>query len=113
MCSVGGSSVGPLNGVPRGVCESGSGAADESTGLRLGIGDLALVPAPWDIDEAVKEVRWAKDHGLRGILMPVMWGDKAPYHHPRYDPIWAVCQELEMVIHFHSGPAAHTDYFGP
>jgi predicted TIM-barrel fold metal-dependent hydrolase len=41
-----------------------------------------------------------------------MWGDHPPYHHPRYEPLWQVCEELEMPIHFHSGPAEQDQYFG-
>ena len=74
---------------------------------------LACVPVFWDVDDAVAEIRWAKEHGLRGIILPPMWGKQAPYHHPRYDPVWAACQDHEMVIHFHSGPAPSEDYFGP
>jgi predicted TIM-barrel fold metal-dependent hydrolase len=74
---------------------------------------VALVPALWDVDEAVREVRWAREHGLRGILLPCMWGKNAPYHHPKYDPLWAACQDHDVVIHFHSGPAPTEDYFGP
>ena len=73
---------------------------------------VAVVPATWDVDEAVREVRWARDNGLRNIMIPVLWGPHAPYHHPRYDPLWAVCQELDVVIHFHSGPAPAEEYFG-
>ncbi len=73
---------------------------------------VAIVPALWDVDEAVREVRWARDKGLRGVLLPCMWGKLAPYHHPKYDPLWAACQELGLVIHFHSGPAPTEDYFG-
>ena len=31
---------------------------------------------------------------------------------PKYEPIWSVCEELDVVIHFHSGPAPSEDYFG-
>ncbi|MEZ4333962.1 MAG: amidohydrolase family protein [Myxococcota bacterium] len=72
---------------------------------------LAVVPALWDVEVAVREVRWARHHGLRGILIPVMWGRQPPYHLRRYDPLWQVCSELEMPVHFHSGPAARDDYF--
>jgi len=72
---------------------------------------LAVVPALWDVDEAVREVHWAREHGLRGILLPVMWGNRPPYHLRCYDPLWAACAENEMVVHFHSGPAPQTDYF--
>jgi len=74
---------------------------------------VAIVPALWDVDEAVKEVRWARENGLGAIMIPVMWGKFPAYHHPRYDPLWAVCQELGVVINFHSGPSPHEDYFGP
>ncbi len=73
---------------------------------------VAVVPALWDVDEAVREVQWARDNGLRGALLPCMWGKLSPYHHPKYDPLWAACQDLGMIIHFHSGPAPTTDYFG-
>ncbi len=76
---------------------------------RLGV---ALVPALWDVGEAVREVRWAREYGLAGILLPCMWGKHAPYHHPKYDPLWAACQDHGVVIHFHSGPAPTEDYFG-
>ncbi|MCR9096273.1 MAG: amidohydrolase [bacterium] len=72
---------------------------------------LAIVPALWDVDEAIAEVRWARKNGLRGVMLPVMWGTQPPYHLDRYDPLWAVCAELEMPIHFHSGPSPKEDYF--
>ncbi len=73
---------------------------------------VAIVPALWDVDEAVKEVRWARQNGLGSILIPNLWGKLAPYHHPKYDPLWAVCEELDVVIHFHSGATPREDYFG-
>jgi predicted TIM-barrel fold metal-dependent hydrolase len=73
---------------------------------------VAIVPALWDVEEAVAECRWAREHGLRGVLLPVMWGKLTPYHHPKYDPLWAACQELELVAHFHSGSSPMSDYFG-
>ncbi len=76
---------------------------------RLGV---AVVPATWDVDEAVAEVRRVRAEGLRSIMIPVMWGPHAPYHHPKYDPLWAVCEELDVVVNFHSGPAPQEEYFG-
>ena len=73
---------------------------------------LAQVPAFWDVDESLREIRWAREHGLRGVLLPHLWVDQAPYHHPRYEPMWALCQELGMVVHFHSGAAPASDYYG-
>jgi predicted TIM-barrel fold metal-dependent hydrolase len=71
---------------------------------------IAITPILWDIDEAVNEIRWARRNGLRGILIPSMWGSQDAYHHPRYEPIWQVCEELEMVMHLHSGAAPMRDY---
>ena len=73
---------------------------------------VAVVPATWDVAEAVKEVRWARDNGLGSIMLPVMWHDHAPYSDACYDPLWAICQELDVKIHFHSGPAPMEEYFG-
>jgi len=73
---------------------------------------VAIVPALWDIDLAVREVRWARANGLRGIMLPCLWGRFPPYHHPRYEPIWSVCEEQDVVVHWHSGPAPSEEYFG-
>jgi len=71
---------------------------------------VAIVPVLWDIETALAEIRWAKANGLRGILIPSRWGKQDAYHHPKYEPIWALCEELEMVVHVHSGAAPMEDY---
>jgi predicted TIM-barrel fold metal-dependent hydrolase len=71
---------------------------------------VAIVPILWDVDEAVREVRWARQNGLRGILIPSMWGKLDAYHHPKYEPVWAACEALDLVIHLHSGAAPMQDY---
>jgi predicted TIM-barrel fold metal-dependent hydrolase len=71
---------------------------------------IAICPMLWDVDEAVKEVRWAAQNGLRGILIPTTWGKLDAYHHPKYDPVWAECQELGLVVNIHSGAAPMNDY---
>jgi predicted TIM-barrel fold metal-dependent hydrolase len=73
---------------------------------------VAIVPALWDVEEAVREVRWARANGLSAIMLPALWGGFPPYHHPRYEPLWSACEELDVVIHWHSGPALTADYFG-
>jgi predicted TIM-barrel fold metal-dependent hydrolase len=56
-----------------------------------------------DIDEAIAEVRWAKEAGLRGVLLPSDHVLRlANLYYPRYDPLWAVCAELELPVHRHS-----------
>ena len=53
----------------------------------------------------------AADSGLRGgILIPSMWQPYPPYHHERYDPVWAACQDLDMPVHVHSGSADKESY---
>ncbi len=34
---------------------------------------VAIVPVLWDVDEAVKEIHWARENGLKGILLPSRW----------------------------------------
>jgi predicted TIM-barrel fold metal-dependent hydrolase len=74
---------------------------------------VAVVPATWDVGEAVREVEWARANGLRSIMIPVMWSPHAPYHHPVYDPLWATCQDLDVVVHYHSGPRTRSSTSGP
>lgn len=75
---------------------------------------IAVAPIAFvDVDVSVAEIRRAHDSGLRGgILIPPMWQPGAPYHDTKYDPIWAVCQELDLPVHVHSGPADKASY-GP
>lgn len=57
-----------------------------------------------DIEGTVQEVRNAKELGLfGGVLLPVSTGEHPFYHHARYEPLWAVCEELEMPLQAHSG----------
>ena len=58
-----------------------------------------------DIAVAVAEIRQAHKSGLfGGVLLPVSTGQHPYYHnYERYAPIWAVCEELDMPIHTHSG----------
>jgi predicted TIM-barrel fold metal-dependent hydrolase len=70
---------------------------------RAGIGQVFLN----DIDDAIEDVTWIKEHGLRGgVLIPnippdVKW--VKPLHHPDYDRLWAVCQDLDVPVHSHGG----------
>lgn len=82
----------------------------QSPERRIGI---AIVPILYDVAAAVTEIRAAREMGLRGILIPTRWFDQPAYHDPVYDPIWATCQDLGMVVHTHSG-AGPADYgLGP
>ena len=51
--------------------------------------------------------------GLRGILLPGVSPDTPwidPLFTKTYDPLWAVCQELEMPVTHHSGGSGIPDY---
>ena len=76
---------------------------------RAGVGQIFLN----DVDDAIEDVRWIKDHGLRGgILLPNLAPDVKwvkPLYDPCYDPLWAVCEELEVPVNVHSG-TGNPDY---
>jgi predicted TIM-barrel fold metal-dependent hydrolase len=80
----------------------------DSPARRAGV---AIVPILHDIDAAVAEIGWAREHGLRGgIMIPPMWRPYPPYHDARYEPIWSACEDLAMPVHVHSGPAMREEY---
>ncbi len=81
-----------------------------SSHRRIGV---AVVPVTAGVDAAVTELRAAHELGLRGVLIPTRWFDRPAYHDLAYDPFWATCAELGMVLHTHSG-AGPADYeMGP
>ena len=70
---------------------------------------MAVVPIQ-DVDLAVAETRRAvEDLGLCGIMVrsasPV---PGYPFNHPVFDPLWALCQDLDIAVALH--PATHVDY---
>ncbi|UGY90652.1 amidohydrolase family protein [Streptomyces gobiensis] len=74
-------------------------------GRRAGIAQILL----GDMDEAVKEVRWAKQAGLTGgILLPgTPPGSGLPELYSQvYEPLWAVCEELDVPVNHHGGAAS-------
>ena len=62
---------------------------------------------PNDIDLAIEEIKWGVEQGCFGaVLVPaVSPGDEvvAPLFHTRYEPLWALCQDLDLTIVQHSG----------
>jgi predicted TIM-barrel fold metal-dependent hydrolase len=56
-----------------------------------------------DLDDAIAEVHWAKEAGLRGVLIPTdHFGKLVPLYEYRLDPFWAACAELGMPVHRHA-----------
>lgn len=70
---------------------------------RKGIGQIFLN----DLDDAIDDVRWIKDHGLTGgVLLPNIPPDVdwiPQLNHPDYDRLWAVCEELDVPVNVHGG----------
>jgi predicted TIM-barrel fold metal-dependent hydrolase len=70
---------------------------------RAGIGQIFLN----DIDDAIDDVKWIKEHGLRGgILLPTLAPDVKhvkPLYDPAYDRLWKVCEDLEVPVNSHGG----------
>jgi predicted TIM-barrel fold metal-dependent hydrolase len=73
---------------------------------------VALIPLLWDVDEAVEKVRWCAEQGFRAVMIPSMTNDFPGYHHTRYHPFWEACEDLGIIVHFHSGPGPMADFFG-
>lgn len=75
-------------------------------GRRAGICQIML----HDIEAAVAEIRWAKEAGLSGgVLLPgAPPGGGVPplYDSEYYEPLWRVCEELDMPVNHHAGSAA-------
>ena len=77
----------------------------DAPGRRAGVAQILLN----DVDEAVREVRRAKEAGLTGgILLPgTPPGSGLPELHSEcYDPLWAVCAELDVPVNHHGGSAS-------
>jgi predicted TIM-barrel fold metal-dependent hydrolase len=69
---------------------------------RAGIGQVLLN----DVEQAVADVHWIADHGLRGgaLLPPVPPGAGIDQlHSPIYEPLWAACAERRVVLNVHGG----------
>jgi len=79
---------------------------------RAGIGQIFLN----NLDDAIADVRWCHEHGLRGGVLVQPVPDDMKHIRPLYardhDPLWAVCEELGVVVNTHSGGAGMPDY-GP
>jgi len=67
---------------------------------------LAMVPLLCGMDVIVGEVRRAAIQGHRGVVMfalPSLMVESLPHiSEPYWYPLWDICQELEMPVHFHA-----------
>jgi predicted TIM-barrel fold metal-dependent hydrolase len=68
---------------------------DALPGRRAGLAQVFLD----DLDETVEEMRWARDAGLAGVLIP---GDSGALYDPRLDQLWAASCDLDLPVHRHA-----------
>lgn len=67
---------------------------------------IIAIPTLADVDAAVAEVRRAHAGGLvHGVLLPLEY-NLPLVHHPRYEPFWDVCEELDLTVAVHLGDGA-------
>jgi len=71
----------------------------EAPGRRAG---QALVSFD-DVDQAVKDIHWAKEHGLGGMMMPALLPGGKFFFDPALDPVWAACVDVGLPISQHGG----------
>jgi predicted TIM-barrel fold metal-dependent hydrolase len=65
---------------------------------------VATVPVMHDIAAGVREIERAHDDGVwGGVMIPTQWAPYPSYNDPRYDPVWATCQERGLALTVHSG----------
>ena len=70
---------------------------------RAGIGQIFLN----NVDDALEDIKWIKEHGLRGgVLIPNFAPDITwvkPLWDESYEPVWSLCEELGVPVHSHGG----------
>ncbi len=72
---------------------------------------LIVAPIVDDREGAIGEIRRAHADGLTGgIIIPPRWTGHPSYTSHDYDEVWAACEELDLPVHCHSGPAPQEDY---
>jgi predicted TIM-barrel fold metal-dependent hydrolase len=74
---------------------------------------LAHVPL-WDLDAAIAELRWAAEHGFRGVNFPGTRPGWPHYNEAVWEPFWSAAEDTGMVLTTHAGggvdPAATEVY---
>jgi predicted TIM-barrel fold metal-dependent hydrolase len=85
---------------------------NELPGRRAGVAQVWM----GDLDLARTEIEWSKLSGLfGGILLPIPLqdGSQPPLHAPHYEPIWSLCEDLDVPITIHGGGGAPDEGWFP
>ncbi len=58
-----------------------------------------------DMESTLAETRWLADHGFVGTVAPGMTGypDQLPLYDRYWDPLWALCEDLDLALVVHAG----------
>jgi len=65
-----------------------------------------------DVEATIAEIRWAKQAGLRGIVLPAFDEDR-PLFDAQFDPVWNVLEDLQMVVTSHTAISSITNHLSP
>jgi predicted TIM-barrel fold metal-dependent hydrolase len=64
---------------------------------------LALVPTMSDLEEVDREINWAAENGFKGMYLRQAEAGLPPIGDQRYEPVWAACQDHDLMVNFHGG----------
>jgi predicted TIM-barrel fold metal-dependent hydrolase len=85
----------------------------QSPTTRAGIGQVLLN----DLDDAIADVEWCRDNGLRGGVLigspPVTCSWLKPLYDPHYDPLWEACERMGVTVNTHSGTGGPVYQYAP
>jgi len=62
-----------------------------------------------DVEDTIAEIRWAKEAGLAGIVLPAMSEDR-PLFAAEFDPVWSTLAELRMPVCTHTAISSVTTH---
>jgi predicted TIM-barrel fold metal-dependent hydrolase len=62
-----------------------------------------------DVDATLAEIGWAKEAGLKGVVLPA-FSEDLPLFHERFEPVWSLLEELEMPVNSHTAISSITTH---
>nr|MDT0667491.1 amidohydrolase family protein [Micromonospora sp. DSM 115978] len=65
---------------------------------------VAMAPTSnWDdVEQTMADLRWFKEAGFKGAVLP-KFDPHFPLYHPKYEPIWSLFEELDLIVNSHGG----------
>ncbi|MEE6174944.1 amidohydrolase family protein [Mycobacterium sp. 050134] len=88
-------------------------AKDEFMARQNRIFTPAIVPLV-DVDDAVKELEWARENGFQSIFLPCMMPADREWGLERWNPLWEAAAANNVVLAYHIGTGGATVvYRGP